>query len=278
MNRPRLTLNTRSSLRPCGAGLFVSRGEASHPIRTIDSHELIFVREGTLGMFEAERRFSLHAGQTLLLFPGREHGGAEPYPKDLRFYWVHFQLENGGRRRSDTRDTVTVPQVASVARPDRLAELFHRYLDDQESAALTPLSGRLLIMQMMCEAAMTPAAPGEAPSAGALLASRADQYVRHRFHEPLTTALVARRLRCNPDYLGRAFRAAYGKTLTHLIHERRVHHARKLLLESNLNVGEISRECGFDDAGYFRRVFKRQEGMTPLAYRRLYARAHVNTE
>jgi AraC-like DNA-binding protein len=255
----------------------VSRGEGIHPTRTITSHELIFVHDGNLGMFEGNRRFSLEAGQTLLLFPGREHGGTEDYPEDLRFYWIHFHLDAAPRRGAAGDDLVTVPQVAAIARPDRLAELYHRYLDDQETGALTAASGRLLILQMLCEAER-PSRKEETLSAGGILASRAEQLVRHRFHEPLTTAEIAGRLRCNPDYLGRAFRAAYGKTLTRAIHERRVRHARKMLLESNLNIAEIARDCGFDDSGYFRRVFKRQEGMTPLAYRRLYARAHVNTE
>ena len=277
MKRDRLTVDTRSSLRPCGAGLFVSRGEGTHPTRTIGSHELIYVHDGSLGMFEGKKRFSLEAGQTILLFPGREHGGTEPYPHDLRFYWIHFHIDGPPRRGAHREDMVTVPQVATIARPDRLAELYHRYLDDQESGALTPASGRLLILQMLCEAER-PSRRKESLSAGGILASRAEQLVRHRFHEPLTTAIVAQRLRCNPDYLGRAFRAACGKTLTRAIHERRVRQARKMLLESSLNIGEIARDCGFDDTGYFRRIFKKEEGMTPLAYRRLYARAHVNTE
>jgi AraC-like DNA-binding protein len=51
-----------------------------------------------------------------------------------------------------------------------------------------------------------------------------------------------------------------------------------MLIESDHNVEEISRACGFKDVGYFRRLFKRHEGMTPLAFRRLYAQMHVNTE
>jgi AraC-like DNA-binding protein len=51
-----------------------------------------------------------------------------------------------------------------------------------------------------------------------------------------------------------------------------------MLIESNRNVEEISRACGFTDVRYFRRLFKRHEGMTPLAFRRLYAQMHVNTQ
>ena len=51
-----------------------------------------------------------------------------------------------------------------------------------------------------------------------------------------------------------------------------------MLIESDRNVEEISRACGFTDIRYFRRLLKRHEGMTPLAFRRLYAQMHLNTQ
>ncbi|WP_309569999.1 AraC family transcriptional regulator [Deinococcus sp.] len=39
----------------------------------------------------------------------------------------------------------------------------------------------------------------------------------------------------------------------------------------------MGRRCGFEEVGYFRRLFKRQEGVSPRAFRQLYARLHVHT-
>ena len=90
--------------------------------------------------------------------------------------------------------------------------------------------------------------------------------------------MLASELGCNPDYLGRVFRRVYGLTPTEFVPRRRVRHACRMLIESDRNVEEISRTCGFKDVGYFRRLFERHEGMTPLAFRRLYAQLHVSTE
>jgi AraC-like DNA-binding protein len=43
-------------------------------------------------------------------------------------------------------------------------------------------------------------------------------------------------------------------------------------------VDEVARRCGFEDPGYFRRIFRRHEQMSPRAYRHLYGRVHVNAE
>jgi AraC-like DNA-binding protein len=89
---------------------------------------------------------------------------------------------------------------------------------------------------------------------------------------PLThTSEIARALRCNPDYLGRVFRRAFGKALTEAIHDRRAYEACQLLQRSELNVNEVARACGWENLGHFRKVFTRHAGMSPSAYRQKHA-------
>lgn len=268
-----LRLSGRLPLRAQNAGLFVSRGVGRHPDRVIDSHELIFVRKGTLSIFEETRRFEVGAGEALLLRPGRRHGGEAEYPRDLSFYWIHFSL---AKTAAGGRTLGVVPQYGPVARPDRLAELFHRFLDDQETGRLDPAEAALLTLLMLREAGDR--RPAQAADGAATLAARAHRFILAHFHEPVATDAIARALRCNPDYLGRAFRIAAGKTLTEALHECRLRKARALLLDGERNVDEVARACGFADPGYFRRLFRRREGVTPRAFRQQAVRLHLNTE
>src|SRR4051812_12075559 len=87
-----LSLSAYSPLKAQNAGLFIARGLALHPTRVIDSHELIFVKQGELDIWEDDRTFHLEAGQTLHLWPGRQHGGLKPMPLGLKFYWIHFEV------------------------------------------------------------------------------------------------------------------------------------------------------------------------------------------
>ena len=272
-----LKLNAQLPLVACNAGLFVSRGKGTHAERVIDSYELIYVRRGTLAMQEDAHEFFLEPGQTLLLWPGRRHKGIRPYPADLSFYWIHFKLTALQARARGS--ALSIPQHVTLRREDKLAELFHRFLDDQETGQLQPLAAALLIVLMLSEVSASRAAAAT-PSSGAAaaLAARAKTYVQTRFHLPIATSDVAGALNCNADYLGRVFRRTYGHTLIDDIHRSRLRSARRLLMESALNVDQIARECGFSDSGYFRRIFRRAQGLSPRAFRKLYARAHVNTE
>jgi len=264
-------------VQACNAGLFISRGNGRHPDRVMDSHELIFVRSGTLGMFEEQRRFTLNAGQALLLRPGCRHGGTASYPPDLSFYWIHFRLRAIPQAMRPVHRLI-LRSPLTVSRPDRLTELFRQFLDDQETGRLTPATADLMMTLLLSEAASTQPAPATDAKTAATLASRADLFIRLHFSTPLSTAAIAAVLRCNPDYLGRVFQHAYGRTLTDAIHAYRHRQARLMLLDGALRIKEIAQSCGFHDPGYFRRRFHRLEGLAPAAFRRLYAHVHVNVE
>src|SRR5450432_3601222 len=90
-----LFLSTYSPIKAQNAGLFISRGAAMHPTRIIDSHELIFIKQGELDMWENDYVFRIEEGQTLHLWPNRQHGSSKPMPPGLKFYWIHFEIENG---------------------------------------------------------------------------------------------------------------------------------------------------------------------------------------
>jgi AraC-like DNA-binding protein len=263
-------------LKAASAGFFVSRGKGIHPTRVMDSWELIFVKSGTLGMFEEERTFNLSAGQALILWPGKRHGGTVNYPKDLSFYWIHFYIEGG--RPSAGGEVLELPQVTTLHDEDRLVGLLRRFLDDQENGRLKHPASALLILQMLCEVSAAGVASERASAPVSALAAKVETYIRTNFHLAISTIDIADHFECNPDYLGRVFRRVTGKTIIDFIHHTRMWQARKLLIDSALNIDQIARECGFDDAGYFRRLFVRHAGMPPKKFRRLHARMFVNTE
>ena len=93
----------------------------------------------------------------------------------------------------------------------------------------------------------------------------------------LLSGKIASELGYNADYIGRIFRQIYGHTITEAIHRRRVHHSCRMLLDSDMTIEEIARACGFSDADYFRRIFRRYKHITPVAFRKVNTRVYVNT-
>lgn len=70
--------------------------------------------------------------------------------------------------------------------------------------------------------------------------------------------------------LKRRFKVATGSSLMDHLQNLRVEEAKRLLESSEFPVDEISFMVGYEDASFFRRLFKRRTGLTPSKYRRMF--------
>ena len=64
------------------------------------------------------------------------------------------------------------------------------------------------------------------------------------------------------------FRARTGLTPARFAAEVRIHQATRMLLDTRAPLKQIALDCGFDNANYFCKVFRRFQHMTPASYRR----------
>ena len=74
--------------------------------------------------------------------------------------------------------------------------------------------------------------------------------------------------------LKRRFKVATGMALIDYVQNLRVEAAKHALESGSLPVDEISIAAGYEDASFFRRLFKRRTGMTASQYRRMFQPIH----
>jgi AraC-like DNA-binding protein len=259
------------------AGYFLSRGRGRHARRIIDSHELIFVVQGRLQVQEADTAFAVQPNEALVLIPGREHWGIEDYDSDLRFFWIHFNMDAKDCENSAALGaSLTVPQHSTPSDPARLAQLYRWFLDAQETHTLHPREANLLMLLMLFVVSRS-GSPEHMRTGQLPLAEQAMRLIKTKFTEDVSTREIARILQCNADYLGRLFKQCYGHTIIETVHYYRLKQAKWDLMDSSKTIREISWDAGFRDDNYFRRVFKKHEGIGPSTYRSVYAHMHVNT-
>lgn len=70
--------------------------------------------------------------------------------------------------------------------------------------------------------------------------------------------------------LKRRFKAATGVSLIERLQDIRIEQAKRLLEEGELAVEAISLAVGYEDASFFRRLFRRRTGLSPSQYRRMF--------
>lgn len=91
-------------------------------------------------------------------------------------------------------------------------------------------------------------------------------YVLENFMHPIQLNVVASVASMNPTAFCRYFKAKTSKTFTQFLHEIRIGHACKLLIDGKFNVSQVCYECGFQNQSYFIKQFKRINHQTPLQY------------
>jgi len=100
------------------------------------------------------------------------------------------------------------------------------------------------------------------------LVRQAMAYIHTHYAEPLSRTDLAHHVALNEDYLTSSFRAELGVTPIAYLNRYRVYRAKQLLSSTDKSITEISGEVGFSDSGYFSRIFRREVGLSPDAYRR----------
>jgi AraC-like DNA-binding protein len=97
---------------------------------------------------------------------------------------------------------------------------------------------------------------------------RAQQLLESRLHHPdCSVADAARDLGMSVRHLQNLFRKS-GATPMNWLYAVRLDRARRLLLESDMTVGDVASTVGFRDVSHFSRSFRRRFGASPGEYRK----------
>ena len=112
--------------------------------------------------------------------------------------------------------------------------------------------------------------PTERASAGlpAWQLARVRRHIETHLDSRLTNAGLAALVQLNEDHFARAFKASVGRPPHAYIVERRVEHAKWLLLGGNLPLCQIALAAGFADQAHLSRRFRQTIGTSPAAWRR----------
>lgn len=161
-----------------------------------------------------------------------------------------------------------------VAEPDRARWIarFEQLSDELGARRLGfEQAARALLSLLLLDAARLAAGrlSGIAPAARPLLV-RVFQHIETRFAQPISLQDVARAVGRSPAHLTSVVKRETGRSVLEWIIERRMAEARRLLTETDLEVGEIGERVSYLDAGYFIRQFRRVNGLTPVAWRRAH--------
>ena len=209
-------------------------------------------------------------GDVLLVEPraslwNEEEGEYELFSVVVSYNFI--RLVSKTRREGDPvrYDPDAVCHCGAASR-DSLEELLHALSSVVDNGNEETAADILNAIWSLCRFALE--VPGEQPgNASHRLLEEVLDYLERHLGEPVTCAEVGRHLRVSGNYVSQLFARHMHCGFSEYLTGQRLELARRLLLHSDMNVGEIAAYCGFRQANYFIRVFRGRFHCTPLHYR-----------
>jgi LacI family transcriptional regulator len=160
------------------------------------------------------------------------------------------------------------PPLSSVAMASDLAgyqvaELLHKLIEKKEK-----MHGQRILASAVGVSARQ--------STDILMVRDADvraalQFIRENVSRPIQVRDIVRATNLSHRTLNDRFYRECGTSILRQLTVSRIAHISRLLRETSLSIGEISRMVGFDTDRHFARYFRRATDMTPQEYRRKHA-------
>lgn len=93
------------------------------------------------------------------------------------------------------------------------------------------------------------------------------RYVREHIQEDIYIADIAKQVYLNEQYLMRTFKKTTGLSILEFITNERLWLAKELLINTNYPINRVADMVGYGNYSYFTKIFKRNVGKTPQAFR-----------
>ncbi|ACD22935.1 response regulator [Clostridium botulinum] len=96
------------------------------------------------------------------------------------------------------------------------------------------------------------------------------EYIHNNFDEKVSLEQMASICNLSPCYFSKVFKKAVGVNFVSYVNDTKINKAKELLENTDIPVLNVALDLGFDDCGYFIRVFKKSQGVTPKKYREVH--------
>ena len=104
-------------------------------------------------------------------------------------------------------------------------------------------------------------------ASSSFIVKNALNYIEENYTQKLTLSEVAEKTYVSQWHLSKLLNRHTGQSFSDILNHVRIEHAKELLKDPALRIGDISEQVGFLDLAHFSRVFKKQEGVSANEYR-----------
>jgi len=185
------------------------------------------------------------------------------------FVGLHLPIPAARHSEWNVRDFIH--EVVVLHKVQQLEPLFSRIVTEGATPSHYQAAALRLGIDALLLEIVRATTDGNVRSTSAVMhpaVSRALNVLQTRFRESWTLQSLAQESGISRARLAQLFRQQVGSSIHKVLNEIRIEHARKLLQEAGLSVGEIAQACGFATSQHFARIFRGLTGSSAAEYRR----------
>ena len=250
----------------CTAGKFVSEKQFSNGPKAAESFIILYGERGTVNIRIGEDSYALSPDSCIIIPAGREYSSESS--EGASYFWCHFYLhgnysiDNGEHLTFGESTNLSIPLFAQSKQSEKMRLLFDQLLGSSRSSSPFSRSICSNFLEIIIQELASECCPVGDINVESILA-----WIELNAPSINKVGEVADHFGYSSEYLTTLLKKATSKSLTEHITESRIGLAKKLLADTDLDIIEIARTCGFSDDKYFFRVFKKICSITPRAYR-----------
>lgn len=165
--------------------------------------------------------------------------------ESLLIKWIHWPILHLEmfRNGADSRALACVKKIHGCATLDDAIEVFVSYIDEMKRDD----SGAPRLSREIAEAV---------------------SFMENNYAEAISLHQVAEKVFLSPNYFSSLFKKELQISFVEYLNRIRIERAKELLVHTFIKSYEVAQRIGYADESYFGRVFKRETGMSPNAFRR----------
>ena len=202
----------------------------------------------------------------------QQHYYTDPEAGNWHVMWVHFSGANAQSYYEAFLNSNQGSPVAAFPLHMRVYDLFTELLDIKPDHVNQLQSDFLisgLLTQLISQCVMATMVSRQVSDMPQIVQA-VQLYLQNHYQQKHTLEDLGARFNINPFYLQKQFKRYTGQSPTEFQIYLRINRAKELMRSSRRPIGEIAYAVGIENLGYFTRLFKQQEGMTPQEYRKLW--------
>lgn len=239
------------------------------PHRHARLHQVLLVEKGGGSVTLDGKALLLTQGSLVNVPPDHVHSFR--FEKDTRGWVTTLAdelmdelLVGVGTQRSEINQATVLQSDAFIAKTVQQIWLEFSSQEKARALMLRGLSGVLLawVARQLAASSISDAQPNDS-----VLVQRFKALIEQNFASHWTVSQYAKALSISPTHLSRLTRATNGMSALRMIEARLMREARRNLAYTNLSISSIAYTLGFSDPAYFSRVFTKDAGISPKAFR-----------